>query len=226
MPVRRDVSASLREAIVAAAREMNRLGINQGTSGNISLREGSAMLITPSGVPYEDMRPETIAFMPLDGEDGAFEGPLPPSSEWRFHRDILRARPDINAVVHTHALYATTLSILRRAIPAVHYMIAAFGTGTIPCTDYAPFGTPELSSLVVEGLGQEGHGLLMGNHGMVATGETLEKAMWRAVELEALAKTYYLAGLAGEPVVLPVDEIARMIERFKTYGLRSGREEG
>jgi L-fuculose-phosphate aldolase len=214
--------SDLREAIIAAACDMNRLGINQGTSGNISLRDGDAMLVTPSGVPYEDMRPEMIARMPLAGEEAAFTGPLPPSSEWRFHLDVLRARPDVGAVVHTHAIYATTLSILRRDIPAVHYMIAAFGVCAIRCTGYAPFGTAELSDLVVAGLGQ-GHGVLLGNHGMVVTGADLEKAMWRAVELEALAKMYYLAQLAGEPVVLPEDEISRMIERFENYGLKSVR---
>lgn len=208
-----------REAIVVAAREMNALGINQGTAGNISLREGDAMLITPSGVPYAAMTPEMIAVVPLAGE-GRASGPLAPSSEWRIHRDILRARDDVNAVVHTHSLHATTLAVLRRDIPAVHYMIAAFGAAKIRCTDYAPFGTQELSDLAVEGLGRA-HGVLLGNHGMIVTAADLDKAMWRAVELEALARVYYLARLAGEPVVLPDDEISREIARFETYGLKS-----
>lgn len=209
-----------REAIVAAAREMNALGVNQGTAGNISARVGDAMLVTPSGVPYAALQPDMIARMPLAGEEGAFTGPLAPSSEWRVHRDILRARKDVNAIVHAHSLYATTLAILRREIPAVHYMIAAFGAKAIRCTDYAPFGTAELSRLAVAGLGQA-HGVLLGNHGMIVTGDDLDRAMWRAVELEALAKMYYLAQLAGQPVVLPDEEILRMIEKFETYGLRS-----
>lgn len=210
-----------REAIVAAAREMNALGINQGTSGNISVREGGAMLITPSGVPYEQMTPDMIARVPIEGE-GAASGPLAPSSEWRIHRDILRARSDVNAVVHTHATHATTLSVLRLEIPAVHYMIAAFGAARIRCTDYAPFGTQELSDLTVAALGRA-HGVLLGSHGMVVTAADLDKAMWRAVELEALARVYYLARLAGEPVVLSDEEISREIERFENYGLKSVR---
>lgn len=212
-------NADPREAIVAAARRTNALGINQGTAGNISLRAGDAMLITPSGVAYEAMTPQMIAVVPLEGE-GAASGPLAPSSEWRIHRDILRARADVNAVVHTHAPYATTLAVLRRDIPAVHYMIAAFGAAKIRCTDYAPFGTQALSDLAVAGLGSA-HGVLLGNHGMIVTAADLDKAMWRAVELEALARVYYLASLAGEPVALPDEEIAREIGRFEHYGLKS-----
>ena len=212
--------SSPRQSIIATACEMNALGINQGTSGNVSVRDGDAMLITPSGVPYAEMAPETIARVPLDGPDGVFEGPLQPSTEWRFHRDIFRARGDVGAILHAHSVYATTLSVLRRDIPATHYMIAAFGTSRIRCTDYAPFGTAELSALAVAGLGMA-HGVLLGNHGMIVTGEHLEKALWRAVELEALARIYYLASLAGTPVVLPDDEIARTVEKFKHYGLRT-----
>lgn len=214
-------NSEAREAIVAAARSMNALGINQGTAGNISLREGDAMLITPSGVPYEAMTPEMIASLPLAGE-GRASGPLAPSSEWRIHRDILRARADVNAVVHTHATHATTLALLRRDIPAVHYMIAAFGASKIRCTDYAPFGTQALSDLAVAGLGRA-HGVLLGNHGMIVTAADLDKAMWRAVELEALAKVYYLARLAGEAVILSDEEIAAEIVRFENYGLKAVR---
>lgn len=117
----------LRQAIVTACQNMNSLGINQGTSGNISVRCGDKVLITPSATPYEDMTPEMIAEMPLDGEYGAWSGPLKPSTEWRFHYDILRARPDMSAVVHAHPTYCTTLAIARRPIPPVHYMIASFG---------------------------------------------------------------------------------------------------
>jgi L-fuculose-phosphate aldolase len=207
-----------RAAIVAAARQMNALGINQGTSGNISIRDGEAMLVTPSGVAYDALTPEAIPRVRLD--DGRCEGRSAPSSEWRMHRDILRAREDVQAVVHTHSTYATTLAALRRDIPAVHYMIGIFATSRVRCTDYAPFGTQALSDLAVAGLGRA-HGALLGNHGMIVTGETLDRAMWRAVELEALARVYYLASLAGEPVVLPEEEIAGEIERFSAYGLRS-----
>ena len=206
-----------RAAIVAAARELERLGLNQGSAGNISLRDGDAMLITPSGVPSDRLRAEDIARMALKGPDGVFEGPLPPSSEWRFHRDIFSARADVGAVVHMHSPYATTLATLRRDIPAVHYMIAAFGGPVVRCTDYAPYGTAELSALAVAGLG-EGHGVLLGNHGAIVTAGDIGKALWRAAELEQLARVYYLASLAGAPVILPDDEIMRTVERFRNYG--------
>ena len=156
---------TLRREIVAQAQRMNALGINQGTSGNISARCGDTMLITPSATPYDDMRPSDVASMPLAHEEGAWTGPLKPSTEWRFHRDILRARPDAGAVVHTHATYCTTLAILRREIPAVHYMIAAFGGTTVRCAPYATFGTAELAAHAVAA--REGrHACLLANHGL------------------------------------------------------------
>ncbi len=209
-----------RAAVVAAAQELERLGLNHGSTGNVSLRDGDFLLITPSGVPSAALRPESLARMRLADATGAYQGPLPPSSEWRFHRDILLARGDVNAVLHMHSPYATALAVLRRDIPAVHYMIAAFGGATVRCTDYAPYGAPELSRLAVEGLGPR-HAVLLGNHGAIVTGADMTRALWRAVELEALARTYYLASLAGAPVILPDDEIMRTVARFETYGTRS-----
>lgn len=213
--------AENRAAIVTAAAEMARLGLNHGSAGNLSIRDGDAALITPSGVGASELRPEMIARMPLAAKDGAYDGPLPPSSEWRFHLDIYRARPDVDAVAHMHSPYATALATMRRDIPAVHYMIAAFGGPTVPCVGYASYGTAELSRLVVAGL-KNRDGVLLANHGAIVVAETMRKALWRAVELEALAQVYYLASLAGEPVVLPDDEIMRTVERFKSYGPREG----
>lgn len=213
------IEAEARAAIVAGALELERLGLNHGSAGNISLRLGESALVTPSGVPARDLAPEMIARTRIGDESGAFEGPLPPSSEWRFHRDIFRARPDVNAVAHMHSTYATTLACLRWEIPAVHYMIAAFGGPTVPCVGYASYGTAELSALVVDGLNDR-DGVLLANHGAIVTGEDMRKALWRAVELEALAQIYYLGAMAGEPAVLPDDEIWRTVERFKSYGPR------
>ncbi|TLG79292.1 class II aldolase/adducin family protein [Methylocystis sp. B8] len=207
-----------RAAIVDAAQEMERLGLNHGSAGNLSVRVGDAALVTPSGVPSRELSPELIARMPLAGE-GDFDGPLPPSSEWRFHLDIYRARPDVNAIAHMHSPYATTIATLRREIPAVHYMIAAFGGPTVRCVDYAPYGTAELSRLVVAGL-KDRDGVLLANHGAIVTGANMRRTLWRAVELEALAQVFYLGALAGEPVVLSDDEIMRTVERFKNYGTR------
>jgi L-fuculose-phosphate aldolase len=211
--------AARRGEIVTGALELERLGLNHGSAGNLSLRFGEAVLVTPSGVPARELRPEMVALMPLADETGAFEGPLPPSSEWRFHLDVYRARPDVNAVVHMHSTYATTLATLRRPIPAVHYMIAAFGGPSVPCVGYASYGTPELSRLVVEGL-KDRDGVLLANHGAIVVGADMRRALWRAVELEALAQVYYLGSMAGAPVVLPDDEIWRTVERFRSYGPR------
>ncbi|MGJ0506988.1 MAG: class II aldolase/adducin family protein [Methylocystis sp.] len=214
-----------REEIVSAAVELERLGLNHGSAGNLSLRVEDVVLVTPSGVPARELRNEMIARMPLADAQGAFEGPLPPTSEWRFHLDIYRARPDVAAVAHMHSTYATTLATLRRPIPAVHYMIAAFGGPSVPCVGYASYGTPELSRLVVEGL-KDRDGALLANHGAIVVGADMRRALWRAVELEALAQVYYLAAMAGEPVVLPDDEIWRTVERFKSYGPRREAERG
>ena len=212
--------ASLRRDIVAQARTMNALGINQGTSGNISARCGTTMLITPSATPYDDMQPEHIAAMPLDG-DGGWTGPLKPSTEWRFHRDILRARPEAGAVVHTHATYCTALAILRRDIPAVHYMIAAFGGASIRCAPYALYGTAELAAHALRALAGR-DACLLSTHGMIAVASSLHKAMWLAVELETLAKQYCLALQLGTPVILSDAEIAEAMRGFASYGLQPG----
>ena len=213
-------ASPLRSALVAANLQLVRDGLNQGTSGNVSLRHGDHLLITPTGVPAERVDAAMIAAMPLAG-DGDWSGPARPSSEWRLHRDILVARPDVGAVVHTHSLYATVLATQHRSIPALHYMIAAFGGALIRCTPYAPFGTQALSDLIVEYLGDR-HGVLLGNHGMVATGTTLDQALWRAAELELLAKLTVLATLGGTlPVILPDEEIARTVARFEGYGLNA-----
>jgi len=214
-------TGDLRRELVEALRWMNASGLNQGTSGNISTRCGEVMLISPSGVPYDQMEPEDIVEMPLEGEYGAFrarDGHVP-SSEWRFHLDIMRQRPEVGAIVHTHSTYATSLAICRKEIPACHYMIAAAGGPTVRCAAYATFGTAELSKNVLAAL-EDRNCCLMANHGMLATGPNLKKAMWLAVELETLAKQYYLTLTIGGPVLLPDDEIARVMEKFKGYGPR------
>ena len=200
MPNKAKSEIQLRQAIVEKSRWMNASGLNQGTSGNISVRHDDEMLITPSGVPYEVMTPEMIAAMPVSREDGAYRGPLKPSSEWRIHLDILRARSDVGAVVHTHSTYATALAIARRSIPACHYVVAAFGGGDVRCSGYARFGTKELSEAALAAL-EDRNGCLLANHGMIAVGPMLDRAMYLAVELETLAKHYVLSLQIGDPVL-------------------------
>jgi L-fuculose-phosphate aldolase len=224
-----DVTA--RTALIAACQRLNPLGINQGNAGNISLRAGDAMLISPSGIPYDQLRPELIAQMSLDLDQPAittpddptgiwtspWTGPCKPSSEWRFHRDILRARPEITAIVHTHAIFATTLAIAHRPIEACHYMIACFGGHDVRCAPYATFGTQALSDHALAAL--EGRtACLLANHGMIALGETLERALWRAVELETISKQYIHALMLGQPHILSRAEINEALAQFATYG--------
>jgi L-fuculose-phosphate aldolase len=214
----------LREAIIAKCRWMNASGLNQGTSGNISARYGEDMLITPSAVPYDAMKSDMIASMPLEGEYGTWHGPLQPSTEWRFHLDIMRARADVGAIVHTHSTYATVLAIARKAIPACHYMMAAFGGSDIRCAGYARYGTKELSELALTAL--EGrNGCLLANHGMIALGANLDKAMWLAVELETIARQYYLSLALDHRFILSEEEIAETARGFSTYGLQPPKAE-
>lgn len=210
---------ALRKTVIEACRSMNALGINQGTSGNVSARYGDVMLITPTGVPYDALKPADLAAMTLTGDYGAWSGPLQPSSEWRFHLDIMRSRPEIGAVVHTHSNYATAFAICGKEIPAVHYMVAASGGPTIRVAPYATYGTKELSDLALDALKGRTCCLLR-NHGVIATGANVKKALWLAVEVETLARQYYLALSIGDAQILPDAEIALVVEKFKGYGLR------
>ena len=207
---------ALRQAVIDQCRWMNASGLNQGTSGNISVRHGGDMLITPSSVPYDDLTPEMICAVPLDDPEN-WKGPRKPSSEWRFHRDILAARPEVHAIVHTHAIHCTALAICRRDIPAAHYMIAAFGGPVVRCSDFAIFGTQALSDAALRAL--EGrNACLLANHGAIACGPTLDRAMWLMSEFETLARQYILALGIGDPVILDDAAIAETAARFGGYG--------
>jgi L-fuculose-phosphate aldolase len=206
-----------RQSIVDACRSMNALGINQGTSGNISLREGDGMLITPTSLPYEAMTPEDVVEMRLDGR---VVGNGRPSTEWRFHRSILAARPEVHAIVHTHPTYSTTLAIMERGIPPIHYMVAAAGGDSIRCAPYATFGTEELSANAVEAL-KDRKACLLAHHGMIALGPDLAGAMWLAVEVETLARQYVNCLQLGDPPLLSSEEIRNVADRMENYGLYS-----
>ena len=207
---------ALRREMVDICRRMNSSGINQGTAGNLSVRHGNGFLITPSSLPYDIMQPEDLVEMDFDG---TYEGRRP-SSEWRFHRDILRERTDINAVLHCHSIYATTLACHHKTIPSFHYMTGVAGGTTIRCAKYATFGTQELSNNALEAL-MDRRACLLGQHGQISLGETLEAALWLAIEVETLSRIYVQALTLGEPPVLPDDEMARVIEQMRrmSYGL-------
>ena len=190
-----DIPTSLREDLVSTCREMNRIGLNQGTSGNLSHRIADGLLITPTGMPYERMSESDIVDL---GMDGGVRGDGKPSSEWRFHRDILRERPETAVVLHAHPVFATALAVQGRGIPSFHYMVAVAGGNDIRCARYACFGTQALSDHALEAL--EGRqACLLAHHGLIVLGPTFAKALWLAVEIETLARIYVHALAMGEP---------------------------
>jgi L-fuculose-phosphate aldolase len=207
-------STRYRLNIVDASAKLAQLGLNKGTAGNVSVRWDAGFLITPSGLPPYRIHPEDIVYIDMEGRA---EGRCTPSSEWRIHRDVYLARPEVGAVVHTHSPFCTALAVARKSIPAYHYMIAKAGGSDIRCAGYGTFGSQELSDRAMEAL--EGrYACLLANHGMLAIGATLEAAMGLAVEVEELAEGYWRALQLGEPSCLSDAEIEAVLERFKTYG--------
>ncbi len=205
---------NLREAMIASARRMVELGLNRGRSGNLSVREADHFLITPSGLDPDAMTPDDLVAMDCEGK---VQGNQDPSSEWRFHRDILSVRPEIDVILHAHPIFATALACLNRPIPAFHYMVAVAGGASIRCAPYATFGSQELSDHAVEAL--EGRrACLLANHGILALGKTLRGALGLAVEVEALSEQYVQALAIGDPVLLSDAEMATVLEKFRTYG--------
>jgi L-fuculose-phosphate aldolase len=208
----------IRAAIVEAGVELERLGILDLTAGNISVRVGGdAIAITPSGIPYSHTTLDDIVICGLS--DGAIlGGTCKPSSELPMHRAVYAARPETGAVVHTHSPYATTLAVLRRPIPAVHYVISRLGTSEVPVVDYATYGSQELAENAFTGLAGTTKALLLANHGTLALGDDLAEASLNARVLEILAATYWRALAVGSPVILSDEEIGNVMERHKSYG--------
>jgi L-fuculose-phosphate aldolase len=200
--------------MVLCAQRLSQLGLNRGSTGNIGVRLQNSFLVTPSGIPAEELMPQMMVEVDFSG---TVLGTGKPSSEWRFHRDILAARAEIGAVVHTHSRYATSLACMNRDIPAVHYMIAAAGGDSIRCAPYALFGTQELSNLALQAL-RERKACLLGNHGMIALGTDLKAALALTLEVESLAEQYWTALQLGEPNILSNQQMQAVMEKFKTYG--------
>ena len=207
-------SLARRERIIVACRELERSGLNRGTSGNISCREEDHFLITPSGVPVAQMQPERIVAMDFSGK---VIGSGKASSEWHFHLDLLKSRPELNAIVHTHSPHATALACLREDLPPFHYMIAIAGGDSIRCAPYALFGTEALSAHAVQAM-KDRKACLLANHGLIAAGRDLEEAMAVAIEIESLCEQYLIARQSGKPVLLSSEEMQAVIERFRSYG--------
>ena len=212
--------ARARRAIVETVRWLMARGLYTGTSGNVSARVPGGMLITPSAVPCDDIDAASIVHV---ADDGAARGRLPPSTEWRIHRDIYYRRREIGAVVHTHSTFATALSCLRRPIPAFHYMVAKAGGDDIPCARYATYGTAALSRNALFALADSRRACLLANHGLLALGADLAPARLLAEEVEALCAQYLQALAAGAPVILPAAEMRRVRAKFATYGANKAR---
>jgi L-fuculose-phosphate aldolase len=218
---------ALRAALIHTARAMNESGINVNKAGNVSVRcrrgAHEGLLITPTGMPYESLEGTDLVFVRL--ADGAASGARECSSEWRFHFDALRTRPEFQAVVHTHSPHATALACHGLGIPAFHYMVAVCGGSDIRCAPYATFGTQELSDHAMAALAGR-RGCLLAHHGVIACGGSLAAALRLAVEIENLARIYLAARTLGEPPVLGEAEMAVVLEKFATYGQHAEQDKG
>jgi len=213
----------LRTQAVAAVRRLDALGMNRGSTGNLSLRfahEGQGgMLVTPTGMGGDDLRPQDMVWL---GWDGRLVGDWQPSSEWHFHQAVYQARPDLDAIVHTHSVHAAALACLRRELPAFHYMVAVAGGHDVPCVPYHLFGTEALSRAVA-GAFADRNACLMANHGLVAAGPTLAHAMKVAQEIESLCEVFLKALAVGEPWILTRAQMDEVIEKFRGYGRAAAR---
>jgi L-fuculose-phosphate aldolase len=218
--VMQDISEQLlREQLLKISQRLITTGLNKGTAGNCSVRSGDSFLVTPSGMAVEDMTADSMVQMQFDG---SYEQNKIPSSEWRFHRDILANRPDVNAIVHTHSMFTTTLACLHKDIPPFHYMIAVAGGDTIRCAPYALFGSQALSDNALEAL-IDRKACLLANHGMIALGKDLYDALAVTVEVENLCEQYWRVlqisgGQLGEPHILSEAEMRDVFQQFKGYG--------
>jgi L-fuculose-phosphate aldolase len=212
-------STALRQAVIDTARAMNAEGINVNKAGNVSARctrgRHEGLLITPTGLGYDLLAPDDLVFLRL--ADGTPTGRRQPSSEWRFHLDICRRRPEFAAIVHTHSPSATALACHGRGIPAFHYMVAAAGGADIRCAPYATFGTQDLSDHALAALDGR-RACLLAHHGVIACGASLDEALALAIEVEHLARMYLAACALGEPPLLADDEMAHVLVKFERYG--------
>jgi L-fuculose-phosphate aldolase len=207
-----------KQQIIATVQSFSKNGLGVGTSGNLSARSEKGFFITPTGVSYNDLKPELL--VELNEEGDVINGDLKPSSEWRFHRDIYLDRSEAGAIVHVHSPFATAIACTRRSIPAFHYMIAIAGGDSIRCAEYGTFGTAELSINVVKAL-EDRKACLMSNHGIIALDKDIASAFKMALEVEELAKQYFYSLQIAEPVILDREEMQTNLEKFKTYGDQS-----
>jgi L-fuculose-phosphate aldolase len=209
---------SLREQAVQAMLRLDALAMNRGSTGNLSLRctrQGrDGMLITPTGMSAQELRPPDLVWV---GSDGDVQGPWQPSSEWHLHHAVYARRPDLRAVVHAHSVHATALACLERPLPAFHYMVAVAGGDSVPCAPYHTFGSVDLSEAVAAAMADR-DACLLAHHGLVAAGATLGDAMRVALEVEALCEIYLKLLPVAEPSRLSAEQMAEVLAKFSRYG--------
>ena len=210
------MTAVLRQQLIETAQAMNASGLNQGTSGNLSARCDDGMLITPSGMDYGGLVNDDIVWMDLAGN---CRGSRKPSSEWRFHAAIYAHRAEAQAILHAHPVNCAALACLGKGLPAFHYMVAIAGGKDIRCADYATFGTAELSDNVIKAM-QDRKACLMEHHGLTCFAKDLPGALALAIEIEELAAVYSRILTMGDPVILDDEEMARVVEKFSSYGVQ------
>ncbi|RVU38385.1 class II aldolase/adducin family protein [Hwanghaeella grinnelliae] len=204
----------IREALVDYSRKAVQIGLSGGTAGNMSMRFGDRMLITPSGIAPDIMQPDQIAEVEFDGQ---YKGDWKPSSEWALHAELYALRPEAKAIVHAHPHFCVALSCLRQALPSFHYMVAAYGGNEVPCSPYRLFGSTDLAAAVAKTMGERYTACLIANHGMIAIGDTLRKAFTRTEGLETLARQYYLSRTLGEVSLLTDVEMDEVHQAYKSY---------
>ena len=214
-----------RRQIAAYGRRMSADRLSTGTSGNLSIYDPAEglMAISPSGMAYDAIAPENVVVMDLEAH--VVEGGRKPSSEWALHTAFYRAKPRARAVVHAHSMYCTTFAILGQPLRAVHYMIASAGTDVIPCAPYRTFGTVELAEAAMEVCG-ESDAVLLGNHGLVVCGKDIKSAYSLACNMEYIAELQYRAMCIGTPNVLTDEQMAQVMEKFKSYGQPNSGKKG
>ena len=206
-----------RQQLVDAMRTLDARGLNRGTSGNLSVRFGSGMFVTPSGITPDRLKPGLMVF--VDGDGSVDEGAARPSSEWQMHLGLYRRRADARAIVHCHARHSTILACAHLEIPPLHYMVAVSGGASVPVAPYATFGSEELAEGVADTL--DGRlACLMANHGLIALGPNLATAMAIAEEIEEQAAVYCGTLAIGGPKLLDPAEMERIIGAFQRYGQR------
>ena len=212
-----------RRRLVEIGQEISRLGFVKGTAGNASARASDGLLVTPSGITYADMKPNDVVHMKMDGEicygRWMAQSHTAPSSEWHLHRALYEARPEVNAILHTHPPFTTTLAVLGKSLPAIHYLIGIVNGNEVPCAPYRTFGTKELSEAVVETMGSR-RACLVDHHGLIAVASNLHDALELTIQIESLAELYWRACAIGTPTIIDDDEMERVRAKFEeiNYG--------